>query len=563
MNMVFETRQKAAELMKEAIAIWRQSDQSDYLEGLENDPVFSLMMMAIAYQGNEIDSEIERLKEETLDEFARQLTPYEIGHATPASIVVQTALQSGVAEVEVSANSGFQLPSGHTFLPLLKTRVLNAKVASVVRVDGRRWKVVLEFPHALTDLCGFTFAVDGLEFRDLTVSVNKYTLPLIKPWDYSEWPFSECFAPQNMLYHHQQVCNMSMLPFELFAQHNLKIFCVGACPKQLLPPESEHLELMFEFSGITDQFPFDKTHLLLNTLILVNAQQEEATLTSLKPFERIAGGPDTPGRQFLHLLQPLENQIFGSTELEVRQVCADRFNRGSLIKLLHCIINKYHSDFYAFQDMKGMTTDSLMYNLHEAMKAIMDAAEADPQQTTRGIYLLLKNRAQMRNKDFSLAVRYLTTAGAAVNAYLNDLRNLSSPSGFDSSATRVLASPVPGTDAISSDADATTMLRYYMLTNDRIVTPADIKMFCRKELQLRYKLSSDMIRNIHVSHRLSTDRRDSGYEILADITLADHPYVVRTFTEHLVSSELLLQKQMEIRSTGIFPIAVSIHIETT
>ena len=141
--------------------------------------------------------------------------------------------------------------------------------------------------------------------------------------------------------------------------------------------------------------------------------------------------------------------------------------------------------------------------------------------------------------------------------------SLTSPSGFDSSATKVLASPVPGTDAISSDADATTMLRYYMLTNDRIVTPADIKIFCRKELQLRYKLSSDMIRDIHVTHRLSTDRRDSGYEILADITLSNHPYVVRSFAECIVSSELLLQKQMEIRSAGIYPIAVSIHIETT
>ena len=42
---VFETRQRANEIQKETLAIWRQSDQSDYLEGIENDPIFSLLMM--------------------------------------------------------------------------------------------------------------------------------------------------------------------------------------------------------------------------------------------------------------------------------------------------------------------------------------------------------------------------------------------------------------------------------------------------------------------------------------------------------------------------------------
>ena len=49
---IFETRQRADELMREAINIWRQSAQSDFLEGLENDPVMSLIMTALAYQMN-------------------------------------------------------------------------------------------------------------------------------------------------------------------------------------------------------------------------------------------------------------------------------------------------------------------------------------------------------------------------------------------------------------------------------------------------------------------------------------------------------------------------------
>ena len=41
---IFETRQRAEELIHEAINIWRQSDMNDSLEGLEKDPVFSLLM---------------------------------------------------------------------------------------------------------------------------------------------------------------------------------------------------------------------------------------------------------------------------------------------------------------------------------------------------------------------------------------------------------------------------------------------------------------------------------------------------------------------------------------
>ena len=75
-QILFETRQKAQDLLKESLAVWRQSDQADALDGIEKDPVFSLLMMALAYQANELDGEVERLKSEVLEDFARSLVPY-------------------------------------------------------------------------------------------------------------------------------------------------------------------------------------------------------------------------------------------------------------------------------------------------------------------------------------------------------------------------------------------------------------------------------------------------------------------------------------------------------
>ena len=117
-NTLFETRQRAEDLLRETVAIWRQSDQSDSLEGIEEDPVFSLLMMALAYQANEADSELERLKEEVLDDFARLLTPYEVAHAVPATMAVSTTLQAGVAEQILTADSVFTLRGMIPFIPL-------------------------------------------------------------------------------------------------------------------------------------------------------------------------------------------------------------------------------------------------------------------------------------------------------------------------------------------------------------------------------------------------------------------------------------------------------------
>ena len=388
---IFETRKNAQRLLKEAIAIWQQGDLGDKMEGLENDPVLMLLMTAVAYQSNEMDGEISRLQEETLDELARMLAPYEMSHATPATMVVQTALQQGVTEMETDATTRFLMAEAYPFISLLKTRVMDATVGSVVRVDGRRWKVRLDFDHVVNDLGGLSFSIDGLDFRDLTVTVGKQTLPLVKPWEYTELPFNECFLPQNQFYNRGQVCSLSMLPMDIFARHNVKLFCVVRNRSAVLSTENDHVDLMFEFSGISENFPFDKSHLHLNTMVLVNAELQECVLTAQKPFDRIAGNSeDLNGRQFLHLLQPLESQLFGNTELEVRRVAADRFNQGSLVKLLSCIINKYHSDFYAFQKLKGMTTDKTIYSLYQLLRNLKEAGMEDPERNVPGIYLLLK-----------------------------------------------------------------------------------------------------------------------------------------------------------------------------
>jgi hypothetical protein len=158
-------------------------------------------------------------------------------------------------------------------------------------------------------------------------------------------------------------------------------------------------------------------------------------------------------------------------------------------------------------------------------------------------------------------VGYLTTAGAGINSSLNADCSFIVPTGLNSSQTHQIANPVMGSDEITEESAQASLSRYYIATCDRIVTPADIKLFCYNELLTRYGIIRDMIRQITVNRRQQIERNGPGYEIVVDILLADNPFVKRSFEEKVSLVEMLLQKMIEVRSTNIYPIVVTIQIE--
>ena len=562
---IFETRQRAEELLLEAINIWRQSDDNDKLEGLENDPVLRLMITAIAYQTNESISDLEMMKTEVLEEFAQLLTPYEVGHAVPATAVIETLPQDSLTEMDVDDQSSFLLSgTNFAFMPLLKTRILNAKVNSVVRIDGRRWKVGLSFNSPVRDLSGFAFAVNSPNYQDLTVSIKGMQLPLIKPWNYSELPLSDSFGLDTIIYNRSQTYEASTTCLDLFARQNIRIFVIQPfTPSPALASGVESVDLIFEFSGITDNFVFNAKNLSLNPVILVNAQKHQTTLSGQTPIARVAGfdnNESSANQQFLHAVRPSEEQIYGNSLVEVRKVAADRFNQGRLVRLLNSVIARFYSDYYAFQNLQGISGDKTVQSLQEILTRLMEAAKKDQFRQIPGVYLLLRNSNLIQSGKGSVDVSYLTTAGAAVNASLNADSTFTVPAGLAAVETHQIAAPVLGRDEITEESAMASLSRYYIATCDRIVTPADIKLFCYNELLTRYGIVRDMVKQLSVNRRIQKDRHSCGYEIVVDIVLADNPFVKRSFAEKVPQVEMLMQKMIEVRSTNIYPVTVTIRV---
>ncbi len=564
---LFENRQKAEELIQEAIRIWRGSDHPDQLEGIEKDPVFSLLMTAVAAQSNETEMAIEHMKSDVLEDFANMLVPYEVGHAIPATTVIETSLQPGLPYVDLTENHVFTLAdSDVSFIPLLSSRLVNASVDSVVRIDGRRWKVTLKMDTPVADFSGFTFAIKNQNFKDLKVSVKGQILPLVSPWDFSELPLSPCFALDSILYNRSQTYTAAVSCLDLFAKQNMRIYCVKKHqPNRFAFGDSETVQMVFEFTGIKDGFFIDKDTLVLNAVVLVNAYVRSVDLSSATPIVRVAGfqGKSSEsgegGQQFMHMLRPSSDQLFGKFPIELRKLAADRFNQGALVNLLNTLINRYYSDFYAFQDLKQEANDKVMQELMTILSRMREAARSDREQRVPGVYIMLKP-SEDKQQQVSLSVRYLTTLGAGVNSILQADSVFTTPLGLNGSTTRQITVPSLGFDEIRDTMEEESLSRYYMITHDRLVTPSDLKLFCYNELQTRFGIARSMVESITVSHRLLQEPGNVGYEILVEIVLLDNSFIRRGLEEKIPQVEALLQAMMSVRNTNIYPITVIIQI---
>jgi hypothetical protein len=135
------------------------------------------------------------------------------------------------------------------------------------------------------------------------------------------------------------------------------------------------------------------------------------------------------------------------------------------------------------------------------------------------------------------------------------------PNGFDNAATRQIGAPVPGSDELLDQIEEASLTRYYIATHDRLVTPADLKLFCYTELQTRYGITRSMVKQVTVSHRHQQERSEVGYEILVEITLNDNTFIRRGFEEKIPQVEMLMRAMMSVRSTNIYPIQVTIQID--
>lgn len=559
-NDYMEIRQKANELMKQVFLIWQSSDYSENLEQLVDDPVFQMLMTAMAYQFNETDSNLEFLKREIINDFADMFVPSNVDRIQPTTVVVKNQPADGVAEVLLDDSSVFtERSSDIQFIPLFKTRVIRSEVERVVRLDGRRWKITMAFPDGLTDLTGFTFAIKDLMFSDLLLTIDGKPIPLIKPWNQYDLPFTDAFSYVIRMYNRTPVFSVMSFCLELLAQQDLFIFSVGDTSSLLnFHEDTRTVDFVVEFKDIDENFILDRSKLHLNVNLLVNAKVNTVTLTQDKPVVRVSGEKD---QKFMKLLAPTNEQIVSSYNVFVRRVQADRFNINSLIKLLDCLVMKFQSDYYAFQLIKQQDGDAIIRNIGMLLQKLRKMANNVQLESLNGVYLFLKDENERIFKiSSSFDVRYLSTNGTLPDNVLNENMSFIVPTGIDFSQVHQIAKPVLGSDDKFDNTDRKLLISYFVTTSDRLVTPADIKQFCMYRLMAILALGKEVFREITVV-RQQSESSYVGYELSVNIVLSNTSAVRKTIGDRLSRLECLIQKLIEVRNVNIYPIRVKIELK--
>ena len=162
--------------------------------------------------------------------------------------------------------------------------------------------------------------------------------------------------------------------------------------------------------------------------------------------------------------------------------------------------------------------------------------------------------------DTSLELDYLATDGAAVNSMLKKEARFSTPHDFDAERTVQICDPSEGVDELHDKQALSQMKRYALATGGRIVTENDIKLFCQTELMARFGVVHDLIKSIRINRHHRIEGTFHTYEICVKINITNNIYTQRAFAAKESSVETYLQKMIEVRMSGIYPVRVELKL---
>ena len=137
-----------------------------------------------------------------------------------------------------------------------------------------------------------------------------------------------------------------------------------------------------------------------------------------------------------------------------------------------------------------------------------------------GVYVMLQKRDQdcFTGGQQRIEVAYLLTDGPRAND-IGEGGAIILPPMLDAKETRILMPTFGGTDEMTDESSLDLTAKYYHLSKDRIITKADVKNFCIKELVCFYRLRSDQIKGIDVTR----DDEASSQTMVVTVTIEPNP----------------------------------------
>jgi len=529
------------EVKKNIIDLWAKGGHS--AKNMENDPIVNLLLTALAYQTFHVHKNIDQFEEKTFQELRNRIIPFHLLKPVPAFSIVETALKEGCEEKIIDETCSFEFANSQkqkfNFVPLLNTKIMNVELKIQDQLEKNVWRVELQSENPIENLSELSFFLDTPEQIEIeSIRCDYDELPLIKPTQYNELPFTKWFNNAHLFlnqnyylfgtYHYWQ---------ELFLTHNIPLYYIAPYPTKKTPLNQQTTSIELE---ITFNAPiYIDNNLKINCIPVVNVEKKEVSLDERNPVKDL-----TPNiGEFLNLLcdkgdeKDIENVM-------IRQHGVERYNPTQLFEQMQEMLYRYNSDYYAFQDIRELKSTDKLENLQNIIDEIRGIVHKSDEKMIKDHHYAVLKKSNREPKRVEL--KYLITTGTMANGIKKDEKATKSHIALDNNKTSLLLETKGGNNGVKNEAQKENIAKYYFQTKDRLITPADIIVFIKTFYHKDNPLG-DEIENIAIK----TENEYIGITIKfkSDTPLND--------TDKQQLSEIL-QTKITLKSSGILPFRIHI-----
>ena len=532
------------EIIRQALELW---DEKSELREIERDPVIKLLFSALAYQSHAVLQEMETMKEAAINEFRNKLIPYYLIKPFPAYSIIQTKIKEN-AKDKVSQLTSFMVDEKCTFefgkkkypfVPLFNTKIIQATVSNrEVNRKTNSIEITLTSREAIEDFSGVAFYFEGAGVNeDVEILMDNKPLPVIKPYEYENLPFTDLFQSSFLLSEDNQL-QLGCYDYwqELYLKHQIQFFYIGDYDPAKIVNRNLSPVFTIRFKNLLKPEYLHDCIININCFPVVNIQQNTVYLTDDMPVKKLS----TDNSTFLNLLVD-KNLDTQTDDYIIRHYGVERYSHKELLFQLNDLFNRFISDYYAFKDVEELKKGDKLENIYKTFKEILPIIKKDRDDVHPSVYAILKLGDRLIRPNESVKINFLTTNCELANGIYKGEKPASTSEFLDKDKTVLLLDTGGGRNEERNEASLNHLARYNLLTKDRLVTASDLKALCYRELK-------DKIRNVTI--------KNTGEQINVSITLKDN-----FFPEQKEKSyyEFLIQQKIIARSLLCLPVQITIN----
>ncbi len=328
-------------------------------------------------------------------------------------------------------------------------------------------------------------------------------------------------------------------------------------PKNLDKLQSDLLWIEFKFPSYISDEVLDELVCTINSFPVCNKKLNELTFRIQSNFNIV---PLSTHEDYLYNVQSVKSfngerynsiKVSDTNKIEngeyvVRKGGVERFDQRNAKDLLNYLIDLLRDESASFALFGQEAISTNLFELNQQLAALEQKVKKGKGGEAAN-YLMIKPKSTKDN----IFVEYWTTAGEkANNIRIGSKLLTSSAIDIRTDELILLSNTLGGRDPLNQ-SEVLNNFKSALITRDRIVTTADIKVFCTKEFQGQVK---------HISFEKKfevSDKANAGFVKYLEVEIEPANYE-KYKPEEWESIAAILQSKLETKSSFILPLKVRI-----